>query len=60
MNSLHQILQNRNLRADLLNQNKHYRVILSEENQYNYFQIGFIKTKIFICIENMKCSVKKV
>ncbi|MFK4432099.1 intein-encoded DNA endonuclease-like protein [Bacillus sp. RC54] len=34
--------------------------IIQKENQYNYFQIGFIKTKIFICIENMKCFRKKV
>ena len=60
MNSLNQVLQNHNLPADLLNQNKHYRVILTGENQYNYFQIGFIKTKIFICIENMKNFRKKV
>ncbi|EEM83624.1 hypothetical protein bthur0011_23650 [Bacillus thuringiensis serovar huazhongensis BGSC 4BD1] len=34
--------------------------VIQKENQYNYFQIGFIKTKIFICIENMKCFRKKV
>lgn len=34
--------------------------VIQKENQYNYFQIGFIKTKIFICIENMKCFRKRI
>ncbi len=45
MNSLHQILQNRNLRADLLNQNKHYRVILSGRKSIQLFSNWIYKDK---------------
>ncbi|OJD98134.1 endonuclease [Bacillus cereus] len=45
MNSLHQILQNRNLRADLLNQNKHYRVILSGRKLIQLFSNWIYKDK---------------
>ncbi|MBU5218366.1 endonuclease [Bacillus albus] len=37
MNSLHQILQNQNLSADLLNQNKHHRVILTGRKSIQLF-----------------------
>ncbi|PFC14061.1 LAGLIDADG family homing endonuclease [Bacillus cereus] len=45
MNSLHQILQNHNLRADLLNQNKHYRVILSGRKSIQLFSNWIYKDK---------------
>ncbi|OON43260.1 LAGLIDADG family homing endonuclease [Bacillus anthracis] len=45
MNSLHQILQNRNLRADSLNQNKHYRVILSGRKSIQLFSNWIYKDK---------------
>ncbi|GAB6602323.1 LAGLIDADG family homing endonuclease [Bacillus cereus] len=45
MNSLHQILQNRNLRADILNQNKHYRVILSGRKSIQLFSNWIYKDK---------------
>ena len=45
MNSLHQILQNRNLRVDLLKQNKHYRVILSGRRSIQLFSNWIYKDK---------------
>ncbi|PTC14764.1 LAGLIDADG family homing endonuclease [Bacillus wiedmannii] len=45
MNSLHQILQNHDLRADLLNQNKHYRVILSGRKSIQLFSNWIYKDK---------------
>ncbi|PDZ05526.1 endonuclease [Bacillus cereus] len=45
MNSLHQILQNHNLSADLLNQNKHFRVILSGRKSIQLFSKWIYKDK---------------
>ncbi|MEK0221319.1 LAGLIDADG family homing endonuclease [Bacillus proteolyticus] len=45
MNSLNQILQNHNLPADLLDQNKHYRVILSGRKSIQLFSNWIYKDK---------------
>ncbi|MDA2299622.1 hypothetical protein PDN43_10210 [Bacillus cereus] len=55
MNSLHQILQNRNLRADLLNQNKHYRVILSGRKSIQLFSNWIYKCNAITC-SNLEIS----
>lgn len=45
MNSLNQVLQNHNLPADLLNQNKHYRVILTGRKSIQLFSNWIYKDK---------------
>ncbi|MBS9803570.1 endonuclease [Bacillus toyonensis] len=45
MNSLNQVLQNHNLPADLLNQNKHYRVILTGRKPIQLFSKWIYKDK---------------
>ncbi|MCU5396499.1 helix-turn-helix domain-containing protein, partial [Bacillus toyonensis] len=45
MNSLNQVLQNHNLLADLLNQNKHYRVILTGRKSIQLFSNWIYKDK---------------
>jgi len=45
MNSLNQVLQNHNLPAELLNQNKHYRVILTGRKPIQLFSKWIYKDK---------------